>query len=137
MEVRREEVDEVQFEIIPDEDQHKREDTVVAELLKAGWLPNVEYVARYEAVGASGVPLDEATNKAEEGYPYVDSPDELSVQMEYGDTLCRLHGHPRNLVAWVRGRIPRPEEARRILDEHGLPGTPDTVTPDDVTVKLD
>lgn len=125
------------FVLIADEDQHKREGELVAELRKAGWLPNVEYVARYEAVGASGLPLDEATNKAEEGYPYVDDPDKISIHMGYSETLYSLHDRPRYLVAWVRGRIPRPEEARRILDEHGLRGTSDTVTPDDVTVKLD
>lgn len=66
--------------IIEDEDQHGYEGSMAAVLLKAGWLPDVEYVARYEAVGASGSPLDEAIDQAKENYLEVGGTNGLSVR---------------------------------------------------------
>lgn len=51
--------------------------------------------------------------------------------------MYSIYDRPRHLTAWVKGRVPSPEEARRILDEHGREGDPTDVTADDVLVKLD
>lgn len=117
----------MRFEVIRDESGWD-EDDMVRDLLKAGWLPDVEYVARYEAVAATGRPPGQMVEETRE---------DTSVRVEYDGKIHCLHDHLRNLVAWVEGRVPSPEEARRILDEHGLPGSPATITPDDVTVELD
>lgn len=124
--------------VIEDENQYKYEDEMVTEFLRAGWLPDVEYVARYEAVAASGSPLDEAIHQAQEGYLNVGSTNGLSVRtgMEYESGVYSIHDRPRYLTAWVKGRVPSPEEARQILDEHGRKGSPTNVTPTDVLVDL-